>query len=326
MIEFFKLIRYKNLLIIAVTQYLMRYCIVRPILNVNGFELQLDSFHFALLVLSSILITAAGYVINDYFDTKTDMLNRPETVVVGKIISRRIAMLIHIILNILGVGIGIYLSVKVDILALGLAYILASGVLWFYSTTYKRQFLIGNLIVAILTAVVPFVVVIFEIPLLNREYREILIQYDMNFSNILAWVGGFSFFAFLVSLIREIIKDIEDYEGDLAYGRNTLPVILGIKTTKIVVIALILVNIGSLVLVYFRYLFLIAGEQIDYITMSYFLLFLIIPFIYLIFQIIKAENRMHYHRASNLTKLIMLAGILYSGIACIIIIKTFHPG
>ena len=254
MIDFFKLIRYKNLLIIAVTQYLMRYCIIKPILDINGFKLQLDNFHFALLVLSSVLITAAGYVINDYFDTKTDMLNRPETVVVGKVISRRMAMLIHIILNIMGVGIGIYLSVKVGILALGLAYILASGVLWFYSTTYKRQFLIGNFIVAIFTAMVPFVVVIFEIPLLNQVYREILIQNSINFNNILAWVGGFSFFAFLATIIREIIKDIEDFEGDLAFGCNTLPVVLGIKTSKIVIISIILINIVLLVLIYLRYL------------------------------------------------------------------------
>jgi len=323
-IDFFKLIRYKNLLIIAVTQYLMRYCIIKPILDINGFKLQLDNFHFALLVLSSVLITAAGYVINDYFDTKTDMLNRPETVVVGKVISRRMAMLIHIILNIMGVGIGIYLSVKVGILALGLAYILASGVLWFYSTTYKRQFLIGNFIVAIFTAIVPFVVVIFEVPLLNKVYREILIQNSINFNNILAWVGGFSFFAFLATIIREIIKDIEDFEGDLAFGCNTLPVVLGIKTSKIVIISIILINIGLLVLIYLRYLFKSEG-RVDYITLSYFLLFLIIPYIYLAVQIIKAKDRTHYHRASNLMKLIMLSGILYSVIVCFIIINTFHP-
>jgi len=302
----------------------MRYCIVSPILRINGFELQLDNFHFGLVVFSSILITAAGYVINDYFDTKTDMLNRPDTVLVGKNISRRMAMLIHIILNIVGVGTGIYLSIKVGILALGLAYILASGVLWFYSTTYKRQFLIGNLIVAIFTAMVPFVVVIFEIPLLNKVYREVLIQNSINFNNILAWVGGFSIFAFLATLIREIIKDIEDFEGDMAFGRNTLPVVLGIKTTKIFVIAIILVNIGLLIYVYIRYLIWMYNGQLDYITMLYYLLCIVIPFIYLAFQIIRAETRAQYHRASNLTKLIMLSGILYAVIAYIIINHTYQ--
>lgn len=323
-LDFFKLIRYRNLLIIALTQYLMRYCIISPILKVNGFELQMDSFHFALLVLSSILITAAGYVINDYFDTKTDMLNRPSTVLVGKNISRRMAMLMHIILSFLGVGIGFYLSVKVGIFAVGLAYFLASGILWFYSTTYKRQFLIGNLIVAIFTAMVPFIVVVFEVPLLNRMYREVLIQHDINFNNILAWVGGFAIFAFLATLIREIIKDIEDFEGDMAFGRNTLPVVLGIRTTKIVIVTIILANIGLLLYVYIRYLLWMINGRIDYITMLYFLLCIVTPFICLTRLIISAKTRAHYNRASNLTKLIMLSGILYSVIAFILINHTFQ--
>ena len=227
------------MLIIAATQYLMRYCVVWPIIRVNEFELQLDNLHFFLLVLSSMLITAAGYVINDYFDTKTDMLNRPKTVLVGRKISRRTAMFIHVVLNVIGVGLGIYLSVKIGILALGVAYILASGILWFYSTTYKRQFLIGNLIVSIFTGIVPFVVVLFEVPLLNEAYRDILLAYGINFNGLFAWVGGFAFFAFLSNLVREIIKDVEDFEGDLAFGRNTLPVVLGIKITKLIVILLI---------------------------------------------------------------------------------------
>ena len=175
MIAFLQLIRYRNLLIIAATQYMMRHLIVVPILAVNGFVPQLDHFHFFLLVFSSMSITAAGYVINDYFDTKTDLLNRPSTVIVGKKISRRGAMTLHIILNGIGILSGIYLSWHVGILSLGIAYILAAGVLWFYSTTYKRQFLIGNLIVSVFTALVPFIVVVFEVPLLNKVYREVLI-------------------------------------------------------------------------------------------------------------------------------------------------------
>ena len=254
MMDFLKLIRYKNLLIIAVTQYLMRYCVIYPILKVSGLELQMDQFHFILLVLSSVLITAAGYVINDYFDTGTDMLNRPETVLVGKVINRKMAMLMHILLNLIGIGIGIYLSFKVNIVAFSAAYLAAAGVLWFYSTTYKRQFLIGNLIVAIFTGMVPFLVAIFEVPLLNQQYKEILLRLNMNFNNILGWVGGFSFFAFLSTLVREIIKDIEDFKGDKAFGRNTLPVVLGIRNSKIITICLIVLNIFALLYIYFRYL------------------------------------------------------------------------
>jgi len=323
MLDFLRLIRYKNLLIIAITQCLMRYCIISPILKVSGLELQLDHFHFILLVLSTILITAAGYVINDYFDTGTDMLNRPETVLVGKTINRKMAMLIHILLNILGVGIGIYLSFKINILALGVAYILASGILWFYSTTYKRQFLIGNLIVAIFTGMVPFIVALFEVPLLNQQYKEVLLRLNMNFNNILGWVGGFSFFAFLSTLVREIIKDIEDFKGDRAFGRNTIPVVLGIRTSKIIIVCLIGLNIFSLLYIYFKHLIHTSGGYPDFITLSYFIVFLIVPFIFLAYLIIQAVDNVQYHRASNLTKVIMLAGILYSLLAFIIITRTF---
>ena len=300
----------------------MRYCIVWPIIRVNDFELQLDNLHFFLLVLSSMLITAAGYVINDYFDTKTDMLNRPKTVLVGKRISRRTAMFIHIILNIAGIGLGIYLSFEVGILALGVAYIVASGILWFYSTTYKRQFLIGNLIVSIFTGVVPFVVVLFEVPLLNVAYRDILLEYGINFNGLFAWVGGFAFFAFLSNLVREIIKDVEDFEGDLAFGRNTLPVILGIKITKLIVILLILANISTISYVFIKYLLYTVNGNYDLITMFYLLLFLIIPFIYLGWSVFKASNKDDYHRASNITKIIMLAGISYSIVVYFIISNT----
>lgn len=309
---FLKLIRFQNLLIIAATQYMMRFFIVEPILAVNGFVPQLDHLHFFLLVFSSMSITAAGYVINDYFDMKTDLLNRPATVIVGRKISRRWAMITHILLNAIGILTGVYLAWYIGILSLGIAYLLAAGILWFYSTTYKRQFLVGNLIVAVFTAVVPFVVVIFEIPLLNKAYGEILIANDMNFNNILAWVGGFSFFAFLSTLIREIIKDIEDFEGDSAYGRSTMPVLLGIRFTKVVVVTLILAVIASLIYVYARFLYHTPGGKVDLITLVWFSLFLILPFLYVLYRLVTARAKKDYHVCSNITKMIMLAGIMYS--------------
>lgn len=318
---FLRLIRFQNLLIIAATQYMMRLLILEPILAVNGFEPQLDHLHFFLLVFSSMAITAAGYVINDYFDMKTDLLNRPSTVIVGRLISRRWAMILHIVLNVLGVLAGIYLSWHAGMPGFGIAYVLAAGLLWFYSTTYKRQFLIGNLIVSIFTAIVPFVVVIFEIPLLNKTYGEVMIARGMNLNNIIAWIGGFSFFAFLSTLIREIIKDVEDFEGDSAYGRNTLPIVLGIPATKILLILLILFQVFSLGYVYTKYLVRKPGGEVDLLSLGWFVLALILPFIYLLFRLVAARDKKDYHFCSNLTKIIMLAGILYSVIFYIII----HP-
>jgi 4-hydroxybenzoate polyprenyltransferase len=274
-------------------------------LEVNGFELQLSSFHFALLVVATALITAAGYVINDYFDTHTDFLNRPKTVLVGTVISRRSAIIFHSVLNVIAVLIGFYLAYKINMVFLGFVFLIVTGLLWFYSTTYKRQFLVGNILVAFLTALVPLMVVLFEIPLLNETYREILIKNNANFMYIFYWVLAFSFFAFITNLMREIIKDIEDFEGDSAYGRNSLPVVLGVKTSKIITISLAIITIGSINYIYFQYLE-------DSITIIYFSLFLYLPFLFLIARLIYAKTKKQFRNIGNILKIIMLLGILYS--------------
>ncbi len=140
------------------------------------------------------LIAAAGYIINDYFDTRADLINKPTRVVVGVAISRKLAMILHLVLNVMGVGIGVYLAFYVGLPALSLVFMLSTGLLWFYSTNYKKQFLVGNLTVAFLTALVPLMVVLFEIPLLNKEYGEVMIRYDADFNYLFAWVSAFSFF------------------------------------------------------------------------------------------------------------------------------------
>ncbi len=312
MIAFLKLIRIQNLLIVAATQYLMRFAIISPILKVNNFSLQMSEFDFFILVLSTVFLTAAGYVINDYFDTRTDSMNRPEEVVVGKSIERRTAMTLHVVLNILGIIGGFYVSYKIGLYQLGVIFIIVSGLLWYYSTSYKRQFLIGNLLVALLTALVPLMAILYEMPLLNKTYKEILIANHANFNHIFFWVSGFSFFAFITTLAREIIKDTEDFEGDSAYGRNTIPIILGIRWTKIIVSSLLIITISALITVYFKYL------EGSVATLLYGLLTLIIPITIEIYLIIKADDKEDYRFASNLLKFIMLAGILYSIVACCI--------
>ena len=309
---YLKLIRYPNLVIIVLTQYLMRWGIIDPMLEVNHFELQMDAFHFFLLVLSTVTITAGGYVINDYFDTHTDLLNKPRQVLVGTTIHRRFAMILHIILNVFGVGLGFYISFHVGIPYLGFVFLLVVGLLWFYSTTYKRQFLVGNLMVALLTAIVPLMVPIFEIPLLNAAYRQVMIENQMNFMYILYWVLAFSFFAFLTNFIREIIKDMEDFEGDRVYGRKSLPVVLGTKTTKLVVHVLLLATLTGLIFAWFEYL----G---DTITLVYFLLFLWLPLLFLIFKTIKADDKQDFHLISQILKIVMLFGVLYALVARYII-------
>src|SRR3990172_8984115 len=211
-IAFLKLIRLQNLLIIALTQYLMRLCIIRPMLQINGFELQFSGFNFFLLVLSTTMIAGAGYIINDYFDTKVDRRNDPSMVIVGKSIKRRVAMISHIIISTIAIAIGFFIAWRVGIIWLGYINAVCAGILWFYSTTYKHRPLLGNMIIAVLAALVPLIVGLYEIPLLNKEYS------GTNFNHIFVWIAGFSFFAFLTTLIREIIKDLEDIEGDSDCG------------------------------------------------------------------------------------------------------------
>jgi len=316
MINFLRLIRYKNLLIIVLTQYLMRWSIIKPILEVYDFKLQFSELNFFFLVMATVFITAAGYVINDYFDTKTDLVNRPETVIVGRVLNRRWAILLHVILNTIGIGLGVYISFYIGIPALSIVFLLITGILWFYSTTYKRQLLIGNIIVAVLTALVPLIVILFEIPLLNKEYGLLMHEMRANFVHIILWVSAFALFAFLLTMIREIIKDVEDFEGDSAYGRKTMPIVLGVLNSKIVIITFIITTLFSLLYLNFRFLN-------DLITLIYFILFLIIPLLLLLYKIIVATGKKDYHRSSNLSKLIMLAGILYSLVANYIIVQNF---
>lgn len=306
-----RLIRFQNLLIIAATQYIMRYCIIYPFLKINNFELQLSGFHFFLLVLSTVLIAAGGYVINDYFDTGTDRLNRPGKVVIDKSIQRRMAMLIHFLLNFTGIVIGIYLSFYIKVPELSVIFMLAAGLLWFYSTNYKRQFLVGNIVVSIMTGIVPLMVILYEMPLLNAKYGLIMLSYQANFNYIFFWIAAFSFFAFLTTLLREIIKDAEDFEGDSAFGMNTLPIIIGQKSTKIVISSLIVTCLFLLTLVFIRFL-LYRGISLDYLTAGYFLLFLVLPFLFLLYKIIIAQDKKDFYTASQITKFIMLTGILYS--------------
>ncbi len=316
MINFLRLIRYKNLIIIVITQYLMRWSIIKPILEVYGFKLQFSELNFFFLVMATVCITAAGYVINDYFDTKTDLVNKPEKVILGRLLNRRWAIILHILFNTIGIGLGAYISFYIGLPILTLVFGLITGILWFYSTTYKRQFLIGNITVALLTALVPLMVILFEIPLLNNEYGLLLKEMHINFMHIISWVGMFAVFAFLLTLVREIIKDMEDFEGDQAYGRNTLPIVMGIVNTKIVVIAIVTLTLGTLLYLYFHFLN-------DSITLIYFIVFLIVPLLILCYKLLTANKKRDYRWASNLSKLIMLAGIFYALVANYIIVQNF---
>jgi len=313
--DFLKLIRWQNLLIVALTMILMRYAVIESLLAgvtvtlLDGtgahvpLTLQCPLHCFILLIAATLFITAGGYVINDYFDIKTDLINRGK-VIVGTKIPRRKAMMWHNIFNAAGVAAGIYISVKAGYLWMGLVFLLVSGLLYFYSASYKRQFLIGNIVVALLTALVPLLVVIYEWPFLYRYYSANAIGVP-PLSFLFYWTAGFSLFAFITTLTREIIKDIEDYEGDRAYGMNTLPVIMGIKSAKIVVTLLLSSTIALLYLIWAVYIS-------DRITLLYLSMLVALPLLYVIYLIALSKEKKQVHNASTIMKAVMLTGILYS--------------
>lgn len=313
--SFLTLIRWQNLAIVILTMVLMRYAIIEPVIGKIGVILQQGSgneipvtlqfslINFILLVAATVFITAGGYVINDYFDIKTDLINKGK-VIVGTRIERRQAMMLHNIFNLAGVITGFYVSWRSGYIMTGVMFLIVSGLLYFYSASYKRQFLIGNIIIAILTALVPLIVGFYEWSALYRYYSVAAIKVP-DFDFIFYWVGGFALFAFITTLIREIIKDIEDYEGDIAYGMNTLPVILGIVTSKVITSVLIVFAIVLLYLVWYFFLF-------DKYTLVYISAFIVIPLIIVIINVFRSTDKKQMHSASRLMKIIMLAGILYS--------------
>lgn len=309
--EILRLVRYKNLLIVASTMLLVRYFIMEPILNSFGFELQLGLLSFAMLVMATVCITAAGYVINDYFDTRTDLVNRPQKVVVGKSVSRRMAIAIHMVLSALGIFLGLLVAIKIGRPIFSLLFVLATGVLWFYSTTYKRQLIIGNLVVATLTGLVPLIPLIFEYPLFDI-YWDVIALYHINLYKMVYWVGGYALFAFLLTFVREIIKDIEDFEGDTVYGRNTIPVHFGIKVSKIIASSLLMTTLIVLIFLFASYMRFLPSGKFDYYTFIYFVLFILIPIFVLFVMLLLAQNKDDYHQASRMNKFIMLFGLLYT--------------
>lgn len=308
----FRVVRAKNLVVVALTMYLMRFGIIQPILQQGGLKLQLSEWLFLFLTLSTVFITAAGYVINDYFDTHTDLINRPQTVVVGRQLSRRMAIMLHWILNIAGFILGTIVSFAIGKPFLSLAFLIIPGFLWFYSTTYKRQFLIGNIVVAFLTGLVPAMTIIFELPALYEKYWQLILLSPELFNKAIFWVVGFSIFAFILNLFREIIKDVEDFEGDIEFGRNTLPVVLGTKATQIVAASLLLVVVVLITYLFGVHLNQTPNGKFDFVTFIYMFFGLVIPIFYMLMKLFSAEKKEHYHHISRMAKYIMLVGILYS--------------
>jgi len=303
--KFIKLIRLPNLAIIALVMYAMRYGVIYPFLTLNGFEIQFSEILFLGLVFATILIAAGGYAINDYEDRKIDAKNNPDKVTDENQICSRKMLKAYNYLTIGGITIGGIVSYFSGNFMFSTIFVLVAGLLWFYSSTYKMMPFLGNVIVAILAGIVPILVPLFEIPQLTIEYKAILIKNEKDFMPLFYFILAFGIFSFLSTIIREIVKDIEDLEGDKTYKKNTIPVALGVPTAKLVAIFFTLFTIAALLYSQFKF-------ELGNLSLWYIIIGLITPFVFISIKLLIDKTPEQFHKTSLFLKLIMLVGISYS--------------
>ncbi len=268
--------------------------------------LPFSTLNFFLMSLSTVFIAAAGYIINDYFDVKTDRINHPETVVIDHAIKRRVAMIAHLTFNIIGVGLGFYVASQVGNIKIGSVHLVAAGLLWYYSTTFKKQLIIGNVIVSLMTAMIPFLVILFEMPPMMHYFSVAYPDEAVGFNGIYKYIFMFSVFAFLTSLIREIIKDMEDVLGDKETGGNTIPIAWGMRTSKVIVISII-----SNIILLLSFIIYKLYSPLEKLPTYYISIAIILPLLLLIPMLIRAQTQKDYKKLSGLVKIIMLTGISF---------------
>ena len=298
---FIKMIRLPNLFFIVLTQVLFHAAILDSILHPLGMMPAIDHWNLFLLIMASVMIAAAGYIINDYFDVNIDQVNKPRANVVDKIVSRRWAMAWHFVLS----GIGILLSAWVA-WRTGFWYILLGNficvlLLFGYSVSLKRKLLSGNILISLLTAWVILVIAFSEF------YTHSLTNMNVLFSNgkIIRISFLYAGFAFISSLIREAIKDIEDMQGDARYGCRTMPIVWGVNAAKVYTAVWLTVILALLVI-----LQVYVARFEWWWAMAYSIVFIIGPFVLIFLRLFKAKDQNDYHHLSNWTKLVMLTGIL----------------
>ena len=288
-----RLIRWKNLLIIFLTQFLAWRCVILP----HNPQV-LVPVNFLLITFSTLLIAAAGYIINDYFDIKIDAINNPGKVILEKIIPRKQAIISHTILNLIALFLAAFVALRAHHLEWLLLQVCCTLLLWFYSTNFKRQYISGNLVIALLTALTIIVLILYE-PNMHTSLQSLT---DIPAPQWILYV--FAYFAFMLTWMREIVKDMEDHIGDRASGCDTMPIKQGLAYATNFTMVLTLLVIAPLCFVsvlLFRHHYLLSPL---YITCA-----LILPLIIWSALLGTKFTVQHYHNSSKGLKIIMVIGI-----------------
>ena len=281
------LVRWPNLLIMLLCLVLVRVGLLLPELPLRT---ALLNARFGLLGVAALLVAAAGYIINDYYDVKIDAINRPDRLIIGRVVRRRKAMLAHLLLSALGVLLAGWLHPVLGAVTLGAALLL-----WGYSARFKRVALVGNVSIATLTAALVLL-------------PELQLQLERNDSNSVVW--PYALAAFLLTVVREVVKDVEDMHGDAQHGCRTLPLVVGVARTKWVA-GFFLACLALLTLGATGRLFVSGHWPLG----TWLVLLVLLPIAQLTRLLFRADRRRHFKYISAWCKGIMLAGVLSMALA-----------
>ncbi len=301
-----KLIRWQNLIIVFLTQLFAWGCVILPMRHYSPEPLSLMRNSFLLLSVSTVLIAAAGYIINDYFDVKIDAINRPNKLVLEKRIPMKLAIVVHTILNLTGIVLALVVAGRAGHYSFIAIQLACTALLWFYSTTFKRAFMIGNVVVSVLTALTIATLMLYENAIRYYLFEDFFIYAnDVLIPNPVWVLGTYVYFAFMLTWMREIVKDMEDFKGDAEQGCVTMPIKWGLLKSARFTQALGTLTVIPLIFGAFKLL-----KEEWYVLGIYTIVGLALPIIVWMYKLPQQATTKHYGKASRGLKIIMVLGIV----------------
>ena len=306
---YLQLLRIGNLAFLAILLYVMEKWVAFPLLHQQKFPELLPWWVLTLLIISVVCVAAGGYVINDYFDVKIDRINRPDDLVVTRVISRDAAMRLFQVLTAVGIVAGLAVAWWARSWNILFIYVVIPGLLWFYSSSYKRMLLVGNLIVAFISALVPLLIAMVNADHLRFLYHESL-AYTPIVGQLYVWLGGFALFCMLLTLSREVVKDMEDVEGDRELECRTMPIVWGEKVSKIVVTIVLLATIA--LIAYLAWFVLPFPMEWATFAGRFIIFGLMVPMLCVLVLLWSARSKRELHTVQQVLKFIMFLGTMFS--------------
>jgi 4-hydroxybenzoate polyprenyltransferase len=314
--SFIRLVRLPNLIMILFVQYMVRFAFLYPVFKISGLKLQMNEGMFFMFSIAFLFMAAGGYIINDYNDIEIDKINKPTRMVIGNGYTAPEAQELYWIISLTGVVIGFWSCFEMGLPSLGILFFIYLTGLWFYSTTFKYNLLIGNIVISIFLALVPFASALVEVfaDVKKHYWADLHGVPSLIYNGILV----ISLFAFLLNLARELVKDAEDMEGDAKAGCRTVPIIWGLKATKALVGLVLICIVGALS----KYSLKLYDEK-DWLSLGYIIGFILVPILVIMIGLFIASAPKQFHRISTWLKLLMVLGISYLFVFAFILLTNY---